>query len=92
MPGACDRRATQRGGMHRRPEWRSYFRTGPKVRPMLVAHHPAWPYNHHAPPYLSAAVDERSSQVIDSRARPRPAGAVTPGTRSFLFESGDSSR
>ena len=30
MPGACDRRATPRGGMHRRPGWRSYFRTGPQ--------------------------------------------------------------
>ena len=29
MPGACDRRAMPRNGMHRRPEWRSYFRTGP---------------------------------------------------------------
>ena len=31
MPGACDRRATQRGGMHRRPERLSYFLTGPKA-------------------------------------------------------------
>src|SRR5215210_8858020 len=30
MPGACDRRATQRGGMHRRPGWRLYFCPGHK--------------------------------------------------------------
>ena len=32
IPGVCKRRATQPGGMHRRPEWHSYFRTGPKSR------------------------------------------------------------
>src|SRR5712691_11532707 len=29
MPGAFDRRATQRGGMHRRPGWHLYFFPGP---------------------------------------------------------------
>jgi hypothetical protein len=38
MPGACDRRATQRGGMPRRSERCSYFRTGPDMeRPCQVA-------------------------------------------------------
>src|SRR5881397_1385025 len=40
IPGVCKRRATKPGGMHRRPEWRSYFRTGPKFltasRSMMV--------------------------------------------------------
>src|SRR4029079_6846617 len=30
IPGVCKRRATKPGGMHRRPEWCSCFRTGPK--------------------------------------------------------------
>jgi hypothetical protein len=29
IPGVCKRRATKPGGMHRRPEWCSYSRTGP---------------------------------------------------------------
>ena len=32
MPGACDRRATPRGGRPRRPGWRHYFFPGPKLR------------------------------------------------------------
>ena len=36
MPSAFDRRATRRGGMHRRPEWLSYFLTGPTVVPAPV--------------------------------------------------------
>ena len=33
IAGLCERRATPPAGMHRRPEWRSYFRTGPKPEP-----------------------------------------------------------
>ena len=44
IPGVCERRATKPGGMHRRPEWHSYSRTGPilKLVHSVVLYAAAW--------------------------------------------------